>query len=400
MQSKHTMRNAIPTQMAITQGSPSVGNERKLAPVAKTTQLQKQTHTLTYISDLLANNPEQARQEALRYRTEVFWDDIVRLFEGIRGDAHKCSRCGREDAGWFNPLTLRWIEVSDVCHNCKVSLTMLHQEAIVRKWRERINGRMDSVLRNCGVPQRYLTADISSVNREVAEVVQGVLQWLHCGDGPQSGIEPGVADPDVPPTQQQASGGLYIFGPPATGKTYLAAAILKAYIRTLTPSFRDCYSEAPIEPRYPIFTIVSDMLADIRKTFNTPDLSEGDIYDKYCSAPLVVMDDFMAEKVTGWSVKTMYSIINRRYINNLPLIIISNYGLGEVERSFNAVSEFTGTSVVLRISEMGKVLILRRGLLSLSQGSLTPQRHTAQSAAVGRCKGSATPGIKDTTGGR
>ncbi|MBF0336747.1 MAG: hypothetical protein HQL05_02850 [Nitrospirae bacterium] len=352
--------------------------------MSKTTKQQKQTHTLTYISDLLANNPEQARQEALMYRTEVFWDDIVRLFEGIRGDAHKCSRCGREDVGWFNPLTLRWIAVSDVCHNCKVSLTMLRQEDIVRKWRQRISGRMDSVLRSCGVPQRYLTADISSVNREVAEVVQGVLQRLHCGDGFQSGdathtqqIKPGGADP-------QAPGGLYIFGPPATGKTYLAAAILKAYIRMLTPSFRDCYSEAPIEPRYPIFTIVSDMLADIRKTFNNPELSrgsltplsEGDVYDKYCSAPLVVMDDFMAEKVTGWSVKTMYSIINRRYINNLPLIIISNYGLGEVERSFNAVSEFTGTSVVMRISEMGKVLILKKGLLS----------HPAQSTAVGRCK--------------
>ncbi|KJU82863.1 IstB domain-containing protein ATP-binding protein [Candidatus Magnetobacterium bavaricum] len=264
-----------------------------------------------------------------------------------------CSQCGQENLEWFNPFTLRWIAIEDVCHDCRVLLTRGRQEAIAGRWRAALSGRIDKVLRSCGVPQRYLMADISSVNREIADIVQTVL--------PNQG---GSA-----PRFSQNYGGLYIFGRPGSGKTYLAAAIVKAYLLMLRPYFRDCYSEAPIAPTYPIFTIASDMLLEIRKTFNNPELSRNDIYDKYCNSPLVVIDDFMADKVTQWSVQTMYTIINRRYINNMPLVIISNHGLGEVERCFNAVSEFTGTSVVCRISEMGKVLILKKG-------SLPPQQHT------------------------
>ncbi|MBF0317707.1 MAG: hypothetical protein HQL04_05985 [Nitrospirae bacterium] len=331
-----------------------------------TIKRQEQTHTLTYISELLADRPEEARREALKYRAAAFWDDIVRLFKGVKVGVLKCGRCGEEDLGWFNPFTLRWIAIEDICHNCRVSVTRERQEAIAGRWKAALSGRIDKVLRSCGVPRRYLTADISSVNREVVDIVRGVLPHLNPGHDFQQGTDP--------PTRQ-GHGGLYIFGQPGSGKTYLAAAIVKAYILMLGPYFRDCYSEAPIPPRYPVFTIASDMLLEIRNTFNNPDISEGDIHDKYCNSPLVVVDDFMAEKVTQWSVKTMYSIINRRYLNNMPLIIISNYGLGDVEKNFNAVSEFIGTSIVSRISEMGKVLILKKG-------SLPPRRHTTVNNAT------------------
>ncbi len=290
--------------------------------------MKDQTHTLTYISKLLADNPEEARHEAFKYRRAVFWNDIVHMFEHLKGSVFTCRRCGQNESGWFNPFTLRWIGTTDICYDCHLALTKIKQEAIVNRWRHGLSARIDIVLQGCGVPQRYLKADTSMVRQEIIDIVQGVLQ----------------------------GGGLYVFGGPGSGKTYLAAAILKAYILTLRPQFRDCYSVAPIEPPYPLFAIVADMLLEIRQTFKTSELSQGDVHAKYCNCPLLVLDDFMAEKTSEWSVKTIYSIINRRYINNMPLIITSNYGLGEVEKHFNAVSEPAGTSIVSRISDMGKVI--------------------------------------------
>lgn len=110
--------------------------------------------------------------------------------------------------------------------------------------------------------------------------------------------------------------GLYLSGNTGCGKTHLACAI---GLRVIMDKQDDVVR----------FVNASNMLAEIRSTFrnNTPENNaELDFIDLYSTIPLWILDDFGAERVTGFALETIYMILNRRYENELPVIVTSNYG--------------------------------------------------------------------------
>lgn len=128
--------------------------------------------------------------------------------------------------------------------------------------------------------------------------------------------------------------GLLFTGKVGSGKTYLACSIANALIK---------------HGRLALFIEVSDLLDRIRSTYDpgrSPDqLSEFQLLDTARQVPLLVLDDLGAHNYTEWTKNKIYSIINYRLNQRLPVIVTTNIKLDEI-------TEYLGERTTSRLLEM------------------------------------------------
>jgi DNA replication protein DnaC len=125
------------------------------------------------------------------------------------------------------------------------------------------------------------------------------------------------------------SDSIYLHGNIGAGKTYAAYAIAKLlYVNKIDVKIRNYI----------------DMLNEIKKSFNT-EYSDDVINSLLFENKVLILDDLGSEKLTDWSVEILYRLINRRYENIMPLIIVSNLTLKELSKKY-------GDRITSRITEM------------------------------------------------
>ena len=130
---------------------------------------------------------------------------------------------------------------------------------------------------------------------------------------------------------------MFLHGPPGTGKTHLAVALLK--------------NAGKME--YDTFVTVAILLLMLRESFQKDaERSEADIIRQFTRARLVVLDDLGAEKTSEFALQSLYIIIDKRYSEMRPTIITSNLSVDEI-------SEKVGDRIASRIAGMCKVIELK-----------------------------------------
>ena len=133
--------------------------------------------------------------------------------------------------------------------------------------------------------------------------------------------------------------GLILVGNNGVGKTYLACSIANECIKN------------GISVTYG--TLIN-LLAEIRDSYNANNnISEIEIMKLYEKVELLIIDDLGKEKPSEWGLEKIFTIINNRYENNLPVIITTNYNQKSlIERlSLNGEIE-TVKSIISRLYEM------------------------------------------------
>lgn len=128
----------------------------------------------------------------------------------------------------------------------------------------------------------------------------------------------------------EGTNGLAFIGPPGTGKTHLAYAILNA----LLPRVRSA-----------ICGSVPDLMEMLRPRDEDRKVGEQRL-QALKTSELVILDDLGAERESDWVTERLFMIINARYNEQLPTIITSNVELGVLER-MNGWER-----IISRISEM------------------------------------------------
>jgi DNA replication protein DnaC len=110
---------------------------------------------------------------------------------------------------------------------------------------------------------------------------------------------------------------LVLVGPSGCGKTHLAAAIANHCIENNHPAF---YITAP------------DLLDHLRSTFSpNSEIPYDEFFEQVRNAPLLVLDDLGAQSSTPWAREKLDQLLNHRFNNQLPTVIVSIIPIEELE---------------------------------------------------------------------
>ncbi len=111
--------------------------------------------------------------------------------------------------------------------------------------------------------------------------------------------------------------GLFFTGPVGSGKTHLAAACANELI------------ERCIDV---LFLVVPDFLDEIRASYGTlGEGSEAAMIRRAKTAAVLVLDDLGAHNFSQWTQDKLFSLVNYRINQQLPVIVTSNLTLNQLE---------------------------------------------------------------------
>ena len=141
--------------------------------------------------------------------------------------------------------------------------------------------------------------------------------------------------------------GLYLYGTAGTGKTHTAYAICK--------KLSEEGQEVVVFKSTEILRIIKEEINNHNQgTIFDSSGSFGKTYSSFLEGindfkGLLFIDDFGTEKESEWVIETFYSIIDKKYEDEIPVIITSNFKLDEI-------NEKMGDRFASRIAQMCEII--------------------------------------------
>lgn len=164
--------------------------------------------------------------------------------------------------------------------------------------------RVEAMLDQASIPPRFADKGFDSYqieNEQQRRAVEKARQYA-----------------DQFPQRMRDGGGLILTGGKGTGKTHLAVAIGREVIERHGCSF--------------LFLTVSRLVGAIKETFGKKaDRSERDIYRELAGVDLLALDEVGVQNGTDFERDVLFEVINRRYENMKPTIILSNLDPAGIE---------------------------------------------------------------------
>lgn len=163
-----------------------------------------------------------------------------------------------------------------------------------------IVANIDSIMLYRNIPQRHLYCSLTNFR-----IVDGSTGKAH------------VACQEYIENHQQGEG-LFLHGLNGTGKTHLAVAVMRELC--LKGQLNWYFTKSP------------RLLMTIREAFKKEfSSSESNLIDRFVDYDYLVIDELGIEKVSDWTLQTLYLIIDGRSDRLKPTIITSNFSLQGIE---------------------------------------------------------------------
>ena len=116
------------------------------------------------------------------------------------------------------------------------------------------------------------------------------------------------------------SNGLIIMGESGVGKTHLTAAIANKLIEN---------------DKIVLMGRLTTLLDMIKETFRDTTKSENELIELYSNVDMIIIDDLGTEKISSWALEKLYTIIQNRFENGLPIIITTRFDKNGLISRFN-----------------------------------------------------------------
>ena len=201
-------------------------------------------------------------------------------------------------------------------------LQMLEEEKKLRMMQEFAN-KVDKIIKNSKMSKRNLNYkfenfEVNSNNKKVYQSLKNYSEKL---------------------VNEVERKGLILVGNNGVGKTHLACSIANELIKNGIPI---------------IYGTLINLLAELKNTYDVyNNISEMKIIKLYEKVDLLIIDDLGKEKPSEWGLEKLFTIINSRYENNLPVIITTNYDQNSLINRLSINGEIeTVNSIISRLYEM------------------------------------------------
>ena len=240
------------------------------------------------------------------YRKTIEWE-LYGAKRTITLDYERCN-CNNAQAYW-NEYDLK-------------KLRMLEEEKKLELMQE-FSSKVEKIIKNSKMSKRNLNYkfdnfETNNSNKKVFDNLKNYSEKL------VNGIE---------------KKGLILVGNNGVGKTHLACSIANKLIENGIPV---------------IYGTLINLLAELRNSYDTENnISEMEIIKLYENVDLLIIDDLGKEKPSEWGLEKLFTIINSRYENNLPVIITTNYNQNSLLKRLSLNGEIeTARSIISRLYEM------------------------------------------------
>lgn len=132
--------------------------------------------------------------------------------------------------------------------------------------------------------------------------------------------------------------GLIIMGESGVGKTHLAASIANKLIEN---------------DKIVLMGRLTTLLDMIKGTFKDNTKSENELIELYSNVDMIIIDDLGTEKISNWALEKLYTIIENRNENRLPIIITTRFNKqGLIERFSQCLDEQLVDAIISKLYQM------------------------------------------------
>ncbi|GBD11690.1 DNA replication protein DnaC [bacterium HR23] len=139
---------------------------------------------------------------------------------------------------------------------------------------------------------------------------------------------------------ESPSGWLVLTGPSGSGKTHLAAAIVNR-----------CLERGQVA----VYISTPDLLDRLRSTFAPWNSAPYDtLFEQVCTVPVLVLDDLGAHSATPWAEEKLFQVLNARWRDQLPTVVVLSAPLPQVEERFRTRLTDPQLSRVLTLGVWGE----------------------------------------------
>ncbi|PWK06295.1 AFG1/ZapE family ATPase [Tumebacillus permanentifrigoris] len=174
--------------------------------------------------------------------------------------------------------------------------------------------------------------------RKFPELYAAALEFADCYNPGRQELQRGIDLGGRGQTAADPFKGLYIFGPPGVGKTHIMLAICNRLDERKIPN---------------IFVHADNIFDKLRTSIGAGKDMET-IIEKYCTVPVLAIDEFAQERANEFTLDKMFRIINYRFSNNLPTLFTSNYEPPVVYQTFREQTR-TVDALISRIIQMTRI---------------------------------------------
>ena len=122
------------------------------------------------------------------------------------------------------------------------------------------------------------------------------------------------------------------------GKTHLAASIANKLIEN---------------DKIVLMGRLTTLLDMIKETFKDNTKSENELIELYSNVDMIIIDDLGTEKISNWALEKLYTIIENRNENRLPIIITTRFDKqGLIERFSQSQDEQLVDAIISKLYQM------------------------------------------------
>ena len=138
--------------------------------------------------------------------------------------------------------------------------------------------------------------------------------------------------------ERMQNDGLIITGESGVGKTHLAASIANKLIEN---------------DKIVLMGRLTTLLDMIKETFRDNTKSENELIELYSNVDMIIIDDLGTEKISQWALEKLYTIIQNRNENRLPIIITTRFDKqGLIERFSQSQDEQLVDAIISKLYQM------------------------------------------------